>query len=148
VGRTSVKPGINRIQATIRDLVFQIYVLQNIDSPIYVELCINNICVQVCLVLLFLYLIWRSDLFNKDCLQRSHKKNSTPLPVPGFHMPMQGPHRPNIIHAARLCVGTACVPSASQAHCNMCNTRSTFEISKCNTCNIHLKTNETLETCF
>jgi hypothetical protein len=81
VGRTSVEPGINRIQATIRDLVFQIYVLQNTDSPIYVELCINNICVQVCLVLLFLYLIWRSDLFNKDGLQRLHKKTSTPLPA-------------------------------------------------------------------
>jgi hypothetical protein len=29
-----------------------------------------------------------------------------------------------------------------------CNTRSTFETSRCNTCNIRLKTDETLETCI
>jgi hypothetical protein len=33
---------------------------------------------------------------------------------------------------------------ASGSHCNMCNTQSTFETSRCNTCNIRLKTDTIL----
>ena len=50
-------------------------------------------------------------------------------PTPAFRAPTRGLLTP---------------PLASQAH-PVCNTRSTFEISRYNTCNIRLKIDETLE---
>jgi hypothetical protein len=48
------------------------------------------------------------------------------------------PARPLVPPPASAIVGS---------YCNIYNTRSTFEISICNTCNILLKIDETLETC-
>jgi hypothetical protein len=38
--------------------------------------------------------------------------------------------------------------AAGGSYYNMCNTESTFETSRYNRCNIHLKTDETLEHAF
>jgi hypothetical protein len=69
----------------------------------------------------------------------SHKKIACPLLRLGFTCPC-GPTPP----APHDRAGTARVSSASHALCNMYNTRSTFETSRCSTCNIYPKTNETL----
>jgi hypothetical protein len=40
-----------------------------------------------------------------------------------------------------------CCPAVTDTIATYATHRSTFEISKCNTCNIRLNTDETLETC-
>jgi hypothetical protein len=68
------------------------------------------------------------------------KKNSTPPPASRFHMPMRGPRRQT------TCGDRSC-PLRFSYVLQHVQHRSSFEISRYNTCNIRLKTNETLGTC-
>jgi hypothetical protein len=56
--------------------------------------------------------------------------------------------RKDLVEASYGCLASAERDDATEGGKERCNTRSTFETSKYNSCNIHLKAVETLETCF
>ena len=71
-----------------------------------------------------------------DSLPRRVRALGTPLRTCFFAHPLGGPHP----------WGSLAPPHAFHTYL-MCNIWSTFKISRCNTCNIYLKTDGILETC-
>jgi hypothetical protein len=88
-----------------------------------------------------------TEPLNRRSAHSRHSRRSIPGHVASIEKKRRG--------GAHLCLWFGCQPTLRERgeaikgeEGARCNTRSTFETSGCNTCNVHLKADETFETCI